>query len=211
MIRLVLVDDHPIILDGLAHLFAGHTDLAVVARCVDGQEALDAVRKHQPDILVLDLRLPVLDGLSVLRAIREERLPVQTLVLTAAIDDDDVVDAIRLGARGLVLKESAPTDLIRCIRQVHAGGQSIPERYLSRTLDALVRREAGLKDMRSSLTPREIDIVRLVALGRRNKGIARELGITEGTVKIHLHNIYRKLQVTSRVALTLMAQDKGLA
>ena len=120
-ITLVLADDHPLILDGIENLFQLEKDFKLVARCVDGEEALRAVRVHRPDVLVLDIRMPVRDGLSVLREMKKEKLPTRAVLLTAALDEDELAEAVRLGVRGLVLKELAPKLLVQCIRQVHAG------------------------------------------------------------------------------------------
>jgi len=119
-ISLVLADDHPIVLDGLAQLFSAEPDFEVLGRASNGDEALDAVRRHRPDILVLDLRMPGKDGFSVLRELRRERLRTQTVVLTA-LAQDHITDAIRLGARGVVLKDMSPKLLVQCVREVHSG------------------------------------------------------------------------------------------
>jgi DNA-binding NarL/FixJ family response regulator len=207
---LVLADDHPIVLDGLERLFTGQADLAVVARCVDGTEALRAVREHRPDVLVLDVRMPGLDGFAIIRELRREALPTRVVLLSAELDEDQVLEAMRLGVRGVVLKEMAPRMLVECVRKVVAGEQWIERRSLGRALDRMLRREAGLREVAALLTAREIEIVRLVAEGLRNQAIAERLHISEGTVKVHLHNIYEKLGVDSRVALTVYAREKGL-
>ncbi len=207
---LVLADDHPIVLDGLERLFTGQPDLAVVARCVDGTEALRAVREHRPDVLVLDVRMPGLDGFAILRELQRDGLPTRVVLLSAELDEDQVLEAVRLGVRGVVLKEMAPRMLVECVRKVVAGEQWIERRSLGRALDRMLRREAGLREVAALLTAREIEIVRLVAEGLRNQAIAERLHISEGTVKVHLHNIYEKLGVESRVALTVYAREKGL-
>jgi DNA-binding NarL/FixJ family response regulator len=132
------------------------------------------------------------------------------LLLTAAIDEDEVVEAVRLGARGIVLKEMAPQRLVQAIRQVHAGELVVDNRTVVRALEKVVRRETGTRRLASVLTPRELEIVRMVASGLRNKEIASRLTISEGTVKIHLHNTYEKLKVDGRLELMLFAQDHGL-
>lgn len=209
-LSLVLADDHPIILDGLEPLFQREGDLKVVARCHDGHEALRAVRQHRPDVLILDIRMPGLDGLSVLRELRQEGLPTRVVLLTAALDEDEVLEAIRLGVRGVVLKEMAPRLLVQCVRKVAAGEQWIETGSLSRALDTMIRREAGAREVAGVLTPREIEVMRMATGGLRNRDIAERLSITEGTVKIHLHNIYEKLKVSGRLELALYARDKGL-
>jgi DNA-binding NarL/FixJ family response regulator len=209
-ISLVLADDHPLLLDGLENLFGLEQDIQVLARCGDGVEALRAVREHQPDILILDLRMPRMDGVAVLRAMKQEKLRTRVVLLTVALDEDEVLEAIRLGVRGVVLKEMAPQLIVQCVRKVHAGEEWLERTSVGRALEKMLRREAGAQQIAGLLTPREIEIVRLVASGRRNKQIAGVLSIGEGTVKLHLHNIYEKLHVDGRVALTLYAQGKGL-
>lgn len=208
--RLVLADDHPIVLDGLEQLFRLEADFAVVARCRDGEETLRAVREHRPDLLILDIRMPGRDGLEVLRAIRDEQLPTRVVVLTAALEDDQLLEAVRLGVCGLVLKETAPRLLVNAAREVHAGGQWLESGVVSRALRKLVHRDAGAREAEKLLTGRELEIVRMAGRGLRNREIAERLFITEGTVKIHCHNIYQKLKITGRVELALYARDKGL-
>ena len=210
-IRVVIADDHPIVLDGLERLFQADRDFSVVARCTDGEEALRAAHEHQPDVLVLDIRMPKRDGIGVLREVRKAQLATRVVLLTGEVEDDVVVEAMRLGARGIVLKEMAPAMLVQCVRKVHAGDQWIERRSFGRALDKMLRREAGAREAASTLTPREIAITRMIGSGLRNKEIADKLSISEGTVKIHLHHIYEKLGLDGRVALSLYARDKGLA
>jgi DNA-binding NarL/FixJ family response regulator len=209
-IHLVLADDHPIILDGLEILFRMEKDIQVVARCVNGEEALQAVRQHRPDILILDIRMPGKDGLAVLREMKDEDLPTRVVLLTVALDEEETLEALRLGVRGVVLKEMAPQMLVQCVRKVHAGEQWLERRSVGRALEKLLSREAGAREVAGVLTPREIEIVRMVASGLRNKEIADKLSISEGTVKIHLHHIYEKLHLNGRLELALYAQDRGL-
>ena len=209
-VSLVLADDHPIVLDGLEQLFRAQKDFTVVARCRDGAETLRAVRQHRPDVLLLDIRMPAPDGLQVVRDLQQDGLPTRIVLLTAELDEDDVLEAVRLGVQGVVLKEMAPQMLMECVRKVAAGEQWIERRSLTRALDKMLRREAGFREVASVLTSREIEIVRLAAQGLRNQAIADRLHISEGTVKVHLHNIYEKLGIDGRVGLTLYAREKGL-
>ncbi len=209
-IRLVLADDHPLILDGLENLFRQEPDFAVVARCVTDTETLEAVRHHRPDILILDIRMPRIGGLAVLKGLKDERLSTRVVLLTAALDEDEVLEALRFGVSCFVLKEMAPQMIVQCVRKVHGGEQWLEKQSYSRALEKLLRREAGEREVAGILTPREIEIVRMVATGLRNKEIAEKLFIGEGTVKIHLHNIFEKLRVSGRRELTLYAQSKGL-
>lgn len=207
---LVLADDHPIVLDGLEQLFQLEEGLEVVARCRDGEETLQAVRSLAPDVLVLDVRMPGGDGIEVLRALEGEGLATRVVLLTAGLEDEQLLDAIRAGARGVVLKDMAPQLLVEAVRTVLGGGQWLEKGLGGRALTRLLQRERGLAEAARHLTPRELEIVRMVARGLRNRAIADRLYITEGTVKVHLHNIYEKLGVDGRVELTLYAQEKGL-
>jgi DNA-binding NarL/FixJ family response regulator len=209
-IRVVLVDDHPIVLQGLQHLFERQADFEVVSCCEDAATAIDAVRAQHPDVLVLDLRMPGANGLDVLRTMFNERIPCRTVLLTAAITEEQVLEAVKLGAAGLVLKESPPDTLVSCVRRVHQGEQWIDQDTVSRAFRAVLDREAAAREASLTLTPREIEIVRMVAQGLRNKAIAERLSISEGTVKVHLHNIYEKFSVDGRLELVLCAQQKGL-
>jgi len=209
-IRVVLADDHPLILDALESLFRTEGDIQVLACCLNGVETLAAVREHRPDILVLDIRMPEKSGLEVLREIQEQHLPTRVVLLTAALDEAELLEAVRFGVHGIVLKEMAPKMLLECIRTVHAGEQWIEYRSAKLALDKLLRREAGTREVAAKLTHQELAILRLVAEGLRNKEIADKLHISEGTVKVHLHNIFGKLGLDSRLALLRYAHDKGL-
>ena len=209
-ISLVLADDHPLLLNGLENLFRLEKDIQVLARCGDGVEALRAVREHRPDILILDIRMPRMDGLAVLRALKMEKLRTRVVLLTVALDEDEVLEAIRLGVRGVVLKEMAPQLIVQCVRKVHAGGEWLERSSVGRALEKMLRRDPITQGIAGLLTARETEIVRLVASGLHNKEIAGKLTISEATVKLHLHNIYEKLGVDGRVTLTLYAKDKGL-
>jgi DNA-binding NarL/FixJ family response regulator len=209
-IRRILADDHPLILDGLENLFRLEPDFQVLARCTDGVETLKTVRRHRPDILILDIRMPRRDGLEVAREMRKEELPTRVILLTAELDERQMLEATRLGVNGVVLKEMAPQLLVQCVRKVYAGEQWIEKRSAARIMEKMLRREAGAPEGATILTPHEIAMVRMVAEGLRNKEIADKLQISEGTVKVHLHNIYGKLNVDSRIALFRYAQERGL-
>ena len=208
--RLVVADDHPIVLDGLVQLFAAEKDFDVVVRCSSGDEALMALRRVRPDVAVLDIRMPGVTGIELLRHVHDEALPTRVVLLTAEIGDEAVVEAVRLGVAGIVLKEMAPRVLVQSVRAVAAGEKWLDDGAMRRALDKMMRREAGLADAVRMLTPREVELVRMVATGLRNKQIADRLTITEGTVKIHLHSIYQKLGVSGRVELSIYARDKSL-
>ena len=208
--RIIIADDHPIILDGLVHLFTTAQDIEVVTRCSDGEEALSATRRAHPDILVLDVRMPRRNGIEVLREIHREGIPTRVVLLTAEISDEEVLEAVRLGVGGIVLKEAAPRQLLQTVRLVADGGEYIDDTAVRRALDKMLRREAGVADATRVLTPREIELVKMAGVGLRNKQIAEKLGISEATVKIHLHSVYQKLGISGRVELSIYARDKSL-
>jgi two-component system, NarL family, nitrate/nitrite response regulator NarL len=209
-IRLVIADDHLLVLAALKHLIHQEQEFDVLACCKDGEEALHAVRQHQPDVLLLDIHMPRKDGLAVLRDMRKEKLSTRVVLLTAALDDDQVLEAMRLGVEGVVLKEMTPQQLMQCIRKVHAGDLWLEKQSVSRAMEKLLRREAAAREIAKVLTRREMEVVRLMASGLRNKEIADQLSISEGTVKIHLHKGYEKLQVQSRMELVRYLHTKGL-
>jgi DNA-binding NarL/FixJ family response regulator len=208
-ISVVIADDHPIVLAGLETLLQREPGISVVDRCADGVETVRAVKKHSPDVLILDLRMPRADGLAVLQQMHEERVTTKVIILAAVIEDDVLLEAIRLGARGVVLKETAPQYLVDCVREVHAGRQWYEQRALVDAMERFVRRQVASKEMTSVLSRREVDVVRAVAQGLRNRDIAERLGIAEGTVKLHLHTIYTKLGVDGRTALIVKLNDKS--
>lgn len=210
-ITLVLADDHPIFLSGLEEIFRSEPNFQVLACCLEGQAALQAVRQLKPDVLILDLRMPKMDGLGVLREMQKEKLSTRVVVLTAALEEDEVLEAIRLGVYGVVLKEMAPRLLVQCIRKVVAGEQWLEKHSVRLALEKLLKRETATRQIARILTPREIEIVRMVADGLRNKVIAEHLYVSEGTIKVHLHHIYEKLKVSSRLQLARYARDEGLA
>ncbi len=208
--RLVLVDDHRMVLRGLSYLLKLEEGIEVLAECCSGSEGLAAVQRLRPDILVLDLLMPGLDGLDILRALQTEPDPPRVLLLTAAISEDEMIQAVGLGVRGVILKEMAPQQLVLCLRKIHSGGTWLEKDVVARALNKLINAAAPPRPDNSGLTPRELEVVRLVAGGLSNKEIARRVRITEGTAKQHLHNIYEKLGVQGRVNLARHARDRGL-
>ena len=208
-IRLVLVDDHPIVLDGLVDLFRAAGDFEVVATASDGESALVAVRAHRPDVLVADVRLPGLSGLDIAGEVIRSGLLTRVVLLTAEIDDDQALQAVRLGVHGVILKQMATRLLTQCVRKVHAGGRWVEQESLRRAVENLLRREAAAPATETPLTPTETRVVELLAGGARNKEIANRLAVSEATVKNHLHNIYVKLKLASRRELLHWYQDGG--
>lgn len=209
-ITLVIADDHPLILDGLERLFNLEKDFKIVARCANGEETLKALRRYKPAIIILDIHMPGNEGLEVLREMKKENLPTRAIILTATLDEETVAQALRLGIRGLLLKELAPALIVQCIRKVHAGELWLEKRSVANALESLLKHEAGKNLAAQLLTPREIEIVKQVAQGLRNAEICKRLFISEGTVKMHLHNIYQKLGVDSRTQLMHYSQEKHL-
>lgn len=208
-IRIALADDHPIVLQGLKRLLDGETDFEVVRCCTNGLDAITAARSGDADVLLLDIKMKGLSGLDVLRSLSAAPPPCATVLLTAAVSDTDAVEGLRLGARGIVLKESTPETLLDCVRRVAAGEAWVDPDALARSADTPAPL-AEPADGRRALTVRELEIVRMISQGLRNKAIAERLSISEGTVKIHLHNVYEKLGLDGRLELMLHAQKRGL-
>ncbi len=205
-IRIVLVDDHPMVLKGLEQLLQLNGDFEVVATCATAAEGLQAVEALRPDVLLLDLKLPGEDGLSMLRKLDPAKPPA-VVVLTASQDEDDLIAAARLGARGIVLKAMAPRVLEDCIRAVHAGRLSLNVDGVDLS-DRLARRQNVETALQNILTPREFEILRLVAARLDNQEIAARLSISVGTVKIHLHHVFDKLQLRGRHDLQVYLREK---
>jgi DNA-binding NarL/FixJ family response regulator len=205
----VIVDDHPIVLQGLENLFGRQPDFSVVACCTTAEAALEAARTHQPDVMLLDLRMPAGDGLSLLAALGREGATCRRVVLTASASDDDVAEIIRLGASGLVLKDTPPQQLVEALRRVHQGEPSFDPSALGRALER-ARQVTARGERASTLTSREREVVKMIAGGLRNRDIAERLSISENTVKVHLHNIYEKLGMEGRMELLLFAREEGL-
>jgi DNA-binding NarL/FixJ family response regulator len=208
--RIILADDHRIILDGLEQLLRRVPELEVIACYTTGTAALEAVRKMKPEILILDVSMPEMSGLEVLREIAEQELPTKVILLTAMLEDRGVVEAMELGVWGLVLKESASVRLVHAVQAVLRGERSLDPSLVARAVERMSKRRDLAAEVEAMLSPRETEVVRMVAAGLRNRQIAEQLSITEGTVKSYLHTIYEKLQLRGRVELTLYAHEKGL-
>jgi DNA-binding NarL/FixJ family response regulator len=208
--RIVIADDHPLVRRGLAQ-FIGETDgLEVVAECEDGESALAAVARFEPDVLVLDLQMPQGDGLEVLRRLSALPNPPATVLLAGYIPDDSVVEAMRLGVKGVVLKEMAPSLLVACIRKVAAGGIWLEQDAVGRAFEKLLRTAHSRRAVEDLLTPREVEIVCLAATGASTRAIGEKLFISDSTVKTHLHSVYEKLSLKGRVQLANYAKEHGL-
>lgn len=225
-IRILIADDHPIVRDGLRKLLSQEPDFEIAGEAGDGREALDKVQSLDPDILLLDLRMPQLDGLGTLQALQNLPKQVKVIIVTASEDKNEFIRAMKYGCRGILLKQTPPDLIIKSIRKVHAG-----EIWLDSTTTAAVmetfahspgaeppatpavpapRPHLGKMRERSPLSARELEIVQLVAQGYKNKEMAEKMFISEQTVKNHLHNIFDKLSVSDRLELALYAIHKGL-
>ena len=208
-IRLILADEHPVYLLGLQYLLSNHPEFEVAASCANGEEALQAIREHRPDMLVLELYLPKKNSLNLIREILTDGLRPKVVILTASLDEDQLLDVIRLGVRGVVLKSMTPDLFIRCLQKIQAGGEWLENHSASLALEKLLRRETEKRNLQNRLTSREMELLRLAATGMRNQDIAGRLFISEGTVKTHLHKVFDKLQVTNRVELSTLARNNG--
>jgi DNA-binding NarL/FixJ family response regulator len=213
-IRLVIADDHPIFREGLRKLLETDPEFVVVGEAGDGEQTLEVLRRHKPDILLLDLAMPRLAGLDVLAEIEKLGLPVRTILLTASLDKAQLLTALQRGARGAVLKEVATPQLFKCIRAVMAGQYWVGRGSLGdliKTLKELTAEvEAGGRKNRYGLTRRELEIIAAVVAGETNKGIAERYSLSEDTVKHHLTHIFDKLGVFTRLELALFAIHHGL-
>lgn len=208
MIRLVIADDHQIVREGLRLFLDAQPDMEVVAEAANGREALAAVRQHRPDVLLLDLIMPEMDGLAVLRELANEDVGVKALVLTSASDDRMVLPAVRAGAAGYVLKTISAAELAEAVRKV-IRGEPVLHPEITRMLMREVRRGPGAV-AGETFTQRELDVLSLLAHRLTNKEIAAELGISETTVKTHVRNILSKLGVSTRAEAARYAREQGL-
>jgi len=211
-IRIAIADDHTIFRDGLRRLLTLEQDFEIVAEAQDGTEVMDILRDKEPDILLLDLKMPGLDGLSLLQRIQTQKIKTKIIVLTASDDESEYVQAMRYGTSGIVLKQTATELLLKSIRKVYEG-----EIWLdSKTTAAVMRQFASPSDPgprerdKPRLSNREREIVALVAQGFKNKEIAERMFISEQTVKNHLHNIFDKLGVSDRLELALYAIHRNI-
>lgn len=205
MIRVLIADDHAIIAAGVEALLRG-TDYEMVRHVRDGALALAAIDEEKPDVVILDERLPGMAGLDIFRALRAkgDRRPV--VLLTGTLPERRAIEAIEAGVDGLVLKHNAPDRLVPCLDEVMAGRRWIEQHLLQRALNHATGHQDDDGPL-SKLTPRERSIVQMVGDNMRTRAIAERLGISEGTVKVHLHNAYEKLGVSSRVEIVLLVRD----
>jgi two-component system, NarL family, response regulator LiaR len=205
VIRVVIADDHAVVRHGLRTFLDLQDDIEVVAEAGDGEEVLAAVERLEPDVVLVDLVMPRLDGIEAIRRLRDAAPGVRAIVLSSFVDDDKLFPAVRAGAAGYLLKDVQPQELVEAIRTVHGGGALLHPRVAARLLE-----EMTVDDRASQLTPREREVLGLIGRGMPNKVIARELSLSEKTVKAHVSSILAKLGVTDRTQAALYAVREGL-
>lgn len=200
-IRILIVDDHPVVCAGLVSMLAGHEEFEVVGSAASGERALELIRQAGPDVILLDLRMPGMDGIAVLHALKSMASPPHALILTSFEKDEDIYRAIRAGAAGYLLKGTTEAEMVSAITAVHKGQQ-----YMSRHIAARL----AARMMRSDLTAREQHILELVALGSTNKEVGRALNISANTVRHHVVSIMDKLHVSDRTEAVAIAIRQGI-
>ncbi|GAA4204259.1 response regulator [Actinocatenispora rupis] len=203
-IRVLLVDDHPVVRDGLRGMLSGAADIEVVGEASDGAEAVDRAAVDRPDVVLMDLRMPNVDGVTAIRRLRERGLPCRVLVLTTYDTDQDVLPAIEAGATGYLLKDAPREDLFRAVRSA-ARGEAVLAPSVATRLMGRVRTPVA-----EPLSQRELEVLSLIAAGSTNRDAASRLFISEATVKTHLLHIYAKLGVNDRAAAVAAAFHRGL-
>jgi DNA-binding NarL/FixJ family response regulator len=201
LIRILTVDDHPLLRKGIAALVNGEPDLKLVAEASNGSEAVDAFRSHRPDVTLMDLQMPEVDGIEAIERIRGEFPEARIIVLTTYSGDTQVLRALRAGARGYILKGHVHKELLDAIRAVHAGQKRIPPEIAAELADHATD---------DALTEREIDVLRLIGAGNANKQIADQLSIGEATVKSHVSNILSKLGANDRSHAVTIGLKRGI-
>ena len=200
-IRILIADDHFVVRMGLAAVINTQADMQVVAEAANGLQAAELFRQHLPDVTLMDLRMPQMQGVEAITAIRSEFPKARFIVLTTYDGDEDIYRALQAGARGYLLKDMVGDSLLDAIRAVHAGQRRIPPEVANRLAERMFR---------SELSAREMEVLRLIVKGKSNKEIASELGVAEGTVKIHINNLLSKLGVSDRTQATTFALQHGI-
>ena len=214
-IRILLVDDQPLFRGAIAALIAGQADLEVVGEAENGLEGVEKAHALLPDLVVMDVEMPVMDGVEATRLIREQQPAVKVVMLTVSESDDHVFDAIRMGAHGYLLKDLRPEQLFERIRSVMRNETPLSPAIAGRLLQeirsgATKRNSSTASPEEPSITPRELEILQLVAAGMSNKEIGKRLYITEGTVKNHVHNALEKLHMKNRIQAAAYITRQGL-
>lgn len=210
-LRIIVIDDHTLFREGLESLLSRH-GIEVVASVSDGQEGIRAAQEKQHDLVLLDMRMPGMSGLEVLKQFQQLKLQAPIVMLTTSGDERDLVEALRNGAKGYLLKDMEPDNVVAALREI-VRGETVVAPNLTQILAKVVKGEDPLESKQSpldNLTPREREILSLLAEGQSNKVIARNLGISDGTVKLHVKAILRKLDIHSRVEAAVIAVEQGL-
>jgi DNA-binding NarL/FixJ family response regulator len=200
-IRILIVDDHPVVRAGLASMLATQPGIEVAGSVSSGEEALNVLERQRLDIVLLDLRMPGMNGIDTLLAIKREAIPVHVIVLTSYETDEDIYRAVSAGAEGYLLKNVSQREMVEAIRSVRAGNRYIPGRIASRLAERMTR---------SNLTARELEVLKLLAKGLTNKQIASALGISDNTVRNHINSIIEKLEVSDRTEASTTAIQRGI-
>jgi len=211
-IRIVVADDHPVVRDGLVAMLRAGPEFDVVGEATNGVEAVRLVQEKSPDVLLLDLEMPGLDGVAVLRRLRELDSPTRAIVFTVFDTDERIIAAVEAGARGYLLKGVPRAEIFTAIRVVHAGGSLLQPVVATRVLEHVASRGRGGTSSQDeiALTPRETSVLQLLARGRSNKQIAAALGVSERTVKFHVSALFTKLGATNRTEAVTRAIQAGL-
>ena len=210
MIRVLIADDHAVVRQGLRTFLDLQADIDVVGEAADGEEAVAAAAEHAPDVILLDLVMPRLDGIGALRRLRDVAPGVRVIVLTSFGEDERLFTALRAGASGYLLKDVEPAELVRSIRTVHDGGAPLSPAVAARVVEELASGGGAGRAAADDLTPRELEVLCLIARGRSNKRIALELGVAEKTVKTHVSHVLAKLGLSDRTQAALYAVREGL-
>ena len=204
-IRIVVVDDHPVVRQGLVAILSYEQDLQVVGEAADGQEAVRVILEQKPAVVLLDLRLPILSGIEVMKQVRPREPQCKFLVLTTYDTDSYIVPALSAGAQGYLLKDASPDELVRAIHLMQAGGSPLEPGIAAKLLESM----SESKDT-EELSPRELEVLQLLVAGTSNKAIASQIHLSENTVKSHISHIFDKLNVQSRAEAVAVALQRGL-
>jgi len=211
MISVVIADDQGMVRAGFRSLLGGEPDITVVGEAIDGETAVRLVRQHRPDVVLMDIRMPVLDGLAATRRLVEFGIPSRVLVLTTFDLDEYVFEALRAGASGFLLKDATAEELVTAVRTLAAGESLLDPAVTRRVIDAFARVPQPRPDAQlARLTEREVQVLRLIARGLSNAEIARELVVSDATAKTHVSNVLLKLELRDRIHAVIYAYESGL-